>query len=144
MHTTAFNTFVDQLTQLPYAGWLHIGRTLAGDSEPPVRQAARGDVARAIADHRLAVAAWLARDAVDTVVYLATRPMARASRSDQRLVASAHRAAEAAALAIVAAPYVSATSLRTLCEPFQRVTRPTIAGNTTVACSRTHSVCART
>jgi hypothetical protein len=52
------------------------------------------------------IAAWYARDQVETSVYLATRPNEPASSHERKLIAAAHGAAEQAAIARLVQPWL--------------------------------------
>lgn len=114
------NEFVDRLAELPLISWLTIGRELSADRSLSVRQAAWIDVETAIAAQRLGMAGWYVRDAIETAICLASRQKSRWSREERCHFASAHGAAEAAALALLARRHVPTESLRALCAPFRR------------------------
>jgi hypothetical protein len=114
------NDFVDQLAELPLTAWLVIGRELSTKNSLGVRQAAWTDVERALAEQQLQLAAWYVRDAIDTAACLVCRQASLWPREDRCLFASAHGAAESAALALLARRHIPAESLRALCAPFAR------------------------
>jgi hypothetical protein len=111
--------FLDGLVELPVASWLTIGRALMADREQlAVRQAAWSEVEEAIAAHNLAPAAWEVREALETAVFLVSRPVQCWSREERCQFAATHGAAEAAALALRARAHVRPETARTLCSPF--------------------------
>ena len=113
------NSFVDQLTALPLSAWLAVGQRLATDDQDMVvRQAAWNEVERIVAGDEFAVVAWHLREAVDTAAALAKRGIRAWSRSDRCNFASAHHAAEVAALAQLSSAYIPPETLRLLCKPF--------------------------
>jgi hypothetical protein len=114
------NQFVDHLAELPLIAWLAIGRELSADGSLSIRQSAWIEVETAIAAQRLGMGAWYIRDAIETAICLASRQTSRWSRAERCHFASAHGAAEAAALALLARHHVSTESLHALCAPFRR------------------------
>jgi hypothetical protein len=83
-----------------------------------VRQAAWCAVEEAIAAHGLALAACEVRDALETAIFLVSRPVQRWSRVERCQFAATHGAAETAALALRAGAHVRPGTIRTLCSPF--------------------------
>lgn len=113
------NAFVDRLAELPVATWLEIGRTLAGDLEAQAaRSTARAILDATLADRELGLAAWYAKDAVETSAFLASHSAGRLSSADRRAFAGAHGAAEVAALALLAEDHLSAEDFTALYFPF--------------------------
>lgn len=115
----AVNGFVDRLVDLPPFMWLSIGRGLMADREGLlVRQTAWSDVEAAIRENGLDMAAWYARDGVETAACLVSRRVPRWSREERCAFAATHGAAEAATLALLAHQHISPERLRVLCAPF--------------------------
>ena len=113
------NTFVDRLIELPLSSWLTIGSELMADREGLlVRQRAWSDVEAAISGAGLAVAAWYARDAVETAAYVVSRHTSRWSREERCRFAATQGAADAAALSLLAHAHIPTQTLRILCVPF--------------------------
>lgn len=113
------NVFVDRLAELPLDGWLTIGRSSIGDHSSVGRRATAFAILEAtIATNALGVAAWYARDAVETSAFVATRSAARWTSKDRRAFAAAHAAAEEAALALLAHEKLPASDFALLIEPF--------------------------
>jgi hypothetical protein len=116
------NVFVDRLAELPYQGWLDIGRAQLADAARVSPRATTFAIHEATnAAHRLCIAAWYARDAVETSVFLATSDPAQWSADERRVIASAHGAAEYAALALLARDALAPTDFATLFAPFDHV-----------------------
>ena len=114
--------FADWLAELPLASWLDIGRALAADRDQrSARCTAWAILDAAIADRGLCVAAWYVRDAVDTSALLALGGDCHGSLSERRTFAIAHRAAEEAALALLACEQLPANDFAVLYEPFARL-----------------------
>ena len=114
------NAFVDLLAGLPVAAWLDIGRSIASDREGlPVRRDAWNQLDATIADQRLGLSAWYVRDAVETAAFLASGCMSRWTAEERRMFAAAQRAAETAALALLARVHLPAETLGILCAPFE-------------------------
>jgi hypothetical protein len=113
------NQFVDHLAELPLIAWLAIGRELSADGSLSIGQSAWIEVETAIAAQRLGMGAWYIRDAIETAICLASRQTSRWSREERCQFASAHGAAEAAALALLARQHISTVSFRALCAPFR-------------------------
>lgn len=111
--------FVDHLLELRLPGWLAIGRGLIADRDGRfVRLSAWGDVERALAEHGLAVDAWQVREGLATAAWFVNRSGARWTREERRAFAATLGAADAAAMALLARPYISVETVRTLCAPF--------------------------
>lgn len=112
------NEFVDRLAELPLSQWVAIGRALATDAEfRAARSSARVILDATISDRALGVAAWYVKDAVETAVFFASAG-ATIPGADRAALAGAHGAAEAAALALLAEPSLSATDFLALYQPF--------------------------
>lgn len=115
------NVFVDRLAELPTREWLEVGRNRIADSvNAPERAAAIEVLDVTICAHGLEVAAWYARDAVETSAFLATNRTPRWTTTERRIVAAAHEAAETAALALLAHHLLGPEQLATLLAPFER------------------------
>ena len=95
-------------------------RELSAPGSLDVRQRALTDVANAIAEQGLEMVAWYVRDTIETAVCLASRQSSHWSREDRCRFASAHGAAEAAALALLARHHIAIESLCALCAPFAK------------------------
>jgi hypothetical protein len=127
------NAFADRLTTLPMHEWMDVGRSETAD---PARAAQRATafaiLEAAIAAHGLGIASWYARDTVETSVCLATGGAPCRTARDLRLIAAAHGAAEAAALALLARDVLAASDFATLFAPFEYlVTREAMTRLTT-------------
>ena len=116
------NAFADRLRALPLADWLDVGRSEVADpARASQRATAFAIVDAAIATHGLGIAAWYARDTVETAVCLATSGVPRETARERRLMAAAHGAAEAAALALLARAVIAPMDFATLFAPFEHV-----------------------
>ncbi len=118
-HLSRVDEFVDRLASLPFATWAEIGAGVSGDRDLLARRATAHTLLDAIlADRQLLVTAWYVRDAVDTAAFLASRTAITPKSAQRRLFAAAHGAAEAAALALLAADHLARADRDVLCEPF--------------------------
>jgi len=100
--------------------WLELGRSVLTDRDTrAARVQAWSALERVIREQRLGVSAWDLRDAVETAVFLATRSHARLSRTERQSSDAARGAAEDAAIAILASPYLDAADFELLCAPFE-------------------------
>jgi hypothetical protein len=116
------NAFADRLTALPIAEWLEVGRSESIDSAGMAQRAtAFAILEAAIAAHGLGIAAWYARDTVETSACLAGCGMPCWTARERRLMAAAHGAAEAAALALLARDVLAPTDFAVLIAPFEHV-----------------------
>lgn len=116
---SAANAFVERVGDLPLTSWLAIGRAVMGAGvDSADRAASWTSVERAIADHRLELAAWFVRDAVETIAYMASHSAALLSRPDRRVFAAAHGAAEEAALAVLVRRHLLDADFDRVCAPF--------------------------
>lgn len=106
------DTFMDFLADLSVDDWLAVG---ARNSRPPISTVSALEAT--LSDQRLHVDAWLARDEVETLVFLATCSLSRARRA-YRAINSARAAAERAALAIIASPWLAPSDVDELLLPF--------------------------
>ena len=116
------NVFVDRLAELPYQAWLAIGRAqLTAAARVAPRATPFAILEATIATQGLGFAAWYARDAVETSAFLATNGASQCSPGGRRVIARAHGAAEAAALALLARDALAPTDFATLYAPFEHV-----------------------
>ena len=134
--------FLDRLNAMPRAAWLEIGRRVLALS--PAGARARGAAVAAldalVVGRRLAVTAWLVRDAVETAFHLARgapscpRPGDRwrapvgasagasvGPPTDRPLLRAAYDAARITALAHLARPWLSRDQYVALLAPFVAV-----------------------
>lgn len=117
-HDPKLAAFLDRLSELSVADWIGIGRSLIADRDALlVRQRACALLEAAIPDHRLGVAAWEIRDAIDTAACL-VRSARGWSRDTRGFFASTQRAAEAAALGLLARGHLPADAVAALTTPF--------------------------
>jgi hypothetical protein len=130
--------FLDRLNAMPRAAWLEIGRRVlvlpaAGH---PARAAAVAALDALVVGRRLAVTAWLVRDAVETAFHLARgapscpRPGGRwrapvGPPTDRPLLRAAYDAARITALAHLARPWLSREQYVALLAPFVAVSAGT-------------------
>jgi hypothetical protein len=106
------SAFLDFLGERSADEWLTIGASPSADA---------GIVAileAAVADQRLHVDAWHVRDAVETLVFLATCPLGAPPRRAQRAMTRARVAAEHAALAIIVRRSLRCADVAELLAPF--------------------------
>jgi len=119
---TRVNEFADRLAALPVEEWLDIGRSeIAAPARASLRSTAFALLEAAIAANGLGIAAWYARDTVETSVCLATGGTSCRMARDRRVMAAAHGAAEAAALALLARDVLAPTDFAVLLAPFEHV-----------------------
>ncbi len=116
---TAVLEFIDALTELPGETWLAIGRAIR---EHPDRlselSSARAILDVTIADRHLALSAWHVKDAIETLAFVAGRDLGNISARDRRFFDETHAAAEEAALAVLARPYLADADFAVLYAPF--------------------------
>ena len=113
------DVFVDRLAALPYEEWLDVGRAHTADRASATMHATMFALLEAtIASQGLGIAAWYARDAVETSVFLAANGALQCSDGERRVIARAHGAAECAALALLARGALAPTDFTTLFAPF--------------------------
>jgi hypothetical protein len=113
------DAFVDRLAELTLDQWLDVGHRLVTNQETlALRSTSWAIMDATIADRRLGLVAWQARDAVETMAYLASAAAPRLSRRERRLFAAAHAAAEDAALAVLAREHLPREDFAVLCAPF--------------------------
>jgi len=119
IHLERAHSFIDTLAELPPSSWLEVGRSLLADRDGrATRDVAWSALERVIREHQLEVSAWNVRDAVETVAFLVTPSHARLSRAERRSSDAARQAAEDAAAAMLARPYLDVADFETLCAPF--------------------------
>lgn len=117
------NAFADWLAALPVETWIDVGHGLIADGESiGARSMACAMLDTAIADRGLAIAAWYARDTVETSAFLASCAKQRWSSKERRAFARAHGAAEKTALALLAKSYLPTSEVACLCSPFAAIT----------------------
>lgn len=119
--TVRTSDFLDRLADLPLTAWLATGRALSSDREAlDVRQRAWEMLDAAIASHGLGFTAWSMRDAVETIAFLKTRELREWTPAERRYFASAHGAAEAATLAVLARDHLSDHDFQALVASFSQ------------------------
>jgi hypothetical protein len=112
--------WLDALAALPLDEWTRIGQQcVQRDHAMLAMTRACSRVETAIADHDLAVTAWLVRDAVETATYHVRRHAACQPRRVRAQLTVARMAAEWAALALATQPWLTAGDLNDLCAPFE-------------------------
>lgn len=113
------NAFIARLATLPIGEWLDVGRSLATDREHlAARSAARAVLDTTIANQGLGVTAWYVRDAVETVVCLASSVARPWTPAERRRLGEIHQDAEGTALALLAREYLPVKDFNVLCAPF--------------------------
>ena len=116
------NVFADRLVTLPYREWLDVGNSqIAGTATASQRATAFAILDATLGTQGLGIAAWYARDAVETSAFLATNGVPRCTAGDRRVIAAAHGAAEVAALALLARDALAPADFATLFAPFEHV-----------------------
>ena len=116
------DAFVDRLAQLPAREWIEVGRNELADAGTADRRTTACAMLEAtIGAQGLGVAAWYARDAVETAAFLATDGARKWTTADRRAFAAAHHAAEKAAAALLTHALLSPADLATLLAPFERL-----------------------
>ena len=117
--TSRANAFLDRVAEWPLTMWLDTGRALVTDRAAlPVRQAAWEALDAVLASSGLGFAAWSMRDAVETLAFLKTRELCEWTPTERRYFASAHGAAEAATLAVLARDYLRDEEFQALVAAF--------------------------
>ena len=109
------DAYLARLDELPAAEWLRIGaleqrRAAAGADRSTAALLAE----IIVADRRLEMVRWYALDAIETSAAVAGSALCPATRGMRELVAFARRAAEGAALALIAQPDLPAADFATL------------------------------
>lgn len=103
-------TFIDFLAGLSTEGWLTLGAgSLCASSQAAILDAT-------LATQRLHFDAWLVRDSIETLVFIAGSSLPR-PRRDHCAMSRARVAAERAALAILARPWLAASDFNALVSP---------------------------
>jgi hypothetical protein len=116
------DVFVGRLATLPYQAWLDVGRAQpAGRARATTHATTFAILEATIATGGLGIAAWYARDAVETSVFLATGGASQWSASERRAIARAHGVAEGAALALLARDALAPKDFTALFAPFAHV-----------------------
>jgi hypothetical protein len=101
--------------------WLELGGDIAdARAQSAARSSAWDGLQVAIFDQGMQLAAWYVRDAVETAAFLASHSGRRRSREDRLRFAAAHGAAETAALALLARPYLTQEHFSILTRRFVR------------------------
>ncbi len=119
----AARSFAERLADLPTWAWLEVGNSLLSDRSSRARRAAASALLDATINARgLALAAWYACDAIETSAFYVSGERCL-TPSDRRALAAAYAAAEDAALALLAAQFVSAADCAMLVAPFERLVR---------------------
>jgi hypothetical protein len=108
------DAFFDFLAELSLDDWLAIGAQASAPAAPTTVAI----LDATLADQCLSVDAWLACDAVETIVSLASSAMPAAERGTQRAMARAKSAAQQAARAILARRWLARSDLEALLSPF--------------------------
>lgn len=123
--------FIERSAEYPVSAWLKFGEAAVADEpDRASRSTARAILDATIADRRMAVAAWLVRDAVDTAAFLVRHSARDISRLNRRHLVAAQQAIEEAALAMLAQRHLSRADVEVLCA---RVNRFTFAGGNTLS-----------
>lgn len=116
------NLFADRLAELPHDEWLDVGRReMANAANAAHRATAFAILEATISTQGLGIAAWYARDAIETAVFLATNGQPQWRTDERRAIAVAHAAAEDAALALLARDALAPTDFAPLFAPFAHV-----------------------
>jgi hypothetical protein len=116
------NVFADRLAALPYDEWLDVGRReMANAASAAHRATAFAILEATISTQGLGIAAWYARDVIETAAFMATNGEPRRRTDERRAMAVAHAAAEDAALALLARDALAPTDFAPLFAPFEHV-----------------------
>ena len=111
--------FADRLAELPVLTWIAVGRSLIeSPSMHPLREARCAILEATIGAQNLTVAAWYARDTIETAAHYASGDTTGWTAAHRRTFEAAWAAAETAAIALVARPFLSAEDFSALCAPF--------------------------
>jgi hypothetical protein len=106
--------FVDFLASLSVDEWLAIGDRAVGQSV----FVSEALLNATVVEHRLCFDAWLAHDAIETIVFLASCSLPRGSCRSRRAIEHARVAAERAALAVLACEWLARSDIDELMSPF--------------------------
>lgn len=116
------DVFIDRLVELPARHWIAVGQSITNDRAClSVRQQACEHLSAILERRALGLSAWRLRDAVETAACLVRRTSPRSSRHEGTMLATAHAAAETAALALLARADLPAEILKLLLSPFARL-----------------------
>jgi hypothetical protein len=107
------DAFIDYLSELSFEQWLAVG------AQPCVASDTAAILEATIADRQLQIDAWLACDAVETLVFLASSSLPARARLPGSLMTFARAAAERAALAILAGEWLAHSDIAALLSPFR-------------------------
>ena len=111
--------WLDALHELTREQWARVAdESASGDVETGANGIRRA-IDAAIHQHRLDVAAWFLRDAVETTLYYAIRTPLRAPEFSASEIARIHRATEWAAMAIAAEKWLDRSVCDALIAPFE-------------------------
>lgn len=113
------STFIDRLAELPAQSWIDIGLGIIARA----KSAGRPEAAIAIIDATLAaeglvVAAWYARDAVETSAFVVSRVGRRWTPAERSAVAATESAAIQAASALLVRDKLSSDDFVAVTGPF--------------------------
>lgn len=109
---TSVDAFLCLLAELSVDDWLAIG------DRPPAKSDTVAILDAAITDQRLNVHAWLVRDSVETIAFLARCSLPPQPIRAHFAMTRARIAAECAALAIVARPWLAPSDIAEVLSPF--------------------------
>ena len=104
--------FLEFLARLSADEWLVIG------AQGPLDAQTVAILDATVADQQLELDAWLVRDAVETLVSLASRSLPLGSRKQYRAMGCARVAAERAATAILTRSWLPTSDIAALLSPF--------------------------
>jgi hypothetical protein len=111
--------WLEALHNLTREQWARVARESASAERATRTDDIKRLIVAAIRKHRLEVAAWFLRDAVETTVHYAVRTGARATEVSPSEITRIHRATEWAALAIAAESWLDPSVCDTLIAPFE-------------------------
>ena len=107
------DAFLDALADWSADDWLRLG------AFRPVRADTLAILEATLAEQRLALDAWRVRDCVETLAFLASCSRSMLREEERQAMARARRAAESAALALLAQGVLPAAVLAELLSPFK-------------------------
>ena len=111
--------FADRLAEVPASSWRAVGRSLIeSPSIHPLREARCAILEATISAQNLTVAAWYARDTIETAAHYASGDTTGWTAADRRTFETAWAAAETTAIALVARQFLPAEDFSALCSPF--------------------------
>ncbi|MEO9037054.1 MAG: hypothetical protein ABI442_16245 [Gemmatimonadaceae bacterium] len=115
----AVNTFIDLLADIALADWIALGRALMSEERArSARCSAWATLDTTIAEQQLGVAAWYARDGIETASHLvrsSSSSRRTLSRAERQAFYAAQGAAEEAVLALLAREHLSLEDFDVLC-----------------------------